>query len=348
MSGELVPVEVVEAELVLPDEQTDRDRHLSDDTLDDLARSTSPHTERAYDRCWNAALAWCNGQGRTALPMSPETLAEYVTHLTRTPSPTTGRPYAPSSIDQAISSIRVAHQRAGHESEPHTKLALKVLKVYRRDRAKDGWRSKQAPPITLDLLRLMLRTCDQSTAVGQRDAVILVLGYGMMGRRSELSALRVEHTAVSADWVSTYVAMSKTDQSAHGEETDIPRALAPDIDVVAVVSRWLQTLAEHGIAEGPLIRRIHRSGAIHGGLSGDSINTRTRAVAQQAGLIDADRVTAHGLRAGGPTDAAERGVAPVFIARHGRWSEKSTQVLTYIRPSDKRRNNPLLGGGTAR
>lgn len=344
MASELEPVE---AEIVPYTEvQEDRDRGLSDQTIEDLGRATADNTERAYGRWWDRARAWCAEQDRTPMPMTPETLTEFVAHLTRTPSETTGRPYSPNSIDQAISAIRVAHFRAGYESQPHTKAALALLKVYRRDRATAGWRTKQAPPLTVDKLRLMLRACDQDTVEGQRDAVILVIGYGMMGRRSELAAIRIEDTTIGDAWITLHLPMSKTDQAAHGEDTEIPRALAPDIDAVAIVSRWLQTLADFGITSGPLIRQVHRVGKPLGGLTGQTINHRARRIARAAGLIDADSVTAHGLRAGGPTDAAERGVAPVFIARHGRWSEKSTQVLTYIRPMDKRRNNPLLGGGS--
>jgi integrase len=341
VSADLVPF--VDAELVdARDPQQERDEQLSQETIDDLSRATAANTVRAYTRWWATATAWCAQEGRTVMPMTSKTLAEFVGHLTRTPSPRTGKPYSPNSIEQAISAIRVAHYEAGLEGQPHTKAALRLLKVYRQDRAKAGWTVRQAPPLVLDKLRLMLRACDATTAAGQRDAVILVLGYGMMGRRSELSAIQVQHIRIASDWVTVFIPMSKTDQAAAGETTDIPRALAPDIDAAAVVRRWLATLAEQGITTGPLIRQVHKSGTVLGGITGQSIGNRARATAKAAGLTDAAFITAHGLRAGGPTDAAERGVAPVFIARHGRWSEKSTQVLTYIRPSDKRRSNPLL------
>jgi hypothetical protein len=55
--------------------------------------------------------------------------------------------------------------------------------------------------------------------------------------------------------------------------------------------------------------------------------------------------TAHGLRAGGPTEAAKAGHPASFIAEHGRWSKTSPQVLEYIRPVDRWRDNPMRGIG---
>jgi integrase len=340
MASELEPVE--HAEIVAADLVGERDRHLSGETIADLQRATAPNTERAYDRWWRLAVDWCEQEQRTVLPMTAQTLAEFVGHLKRSVSPRTGRPYSPSSLNQAVAAIRTAHYRAGYEGEPHTRAALNLIKVHRQDRAEDGWRTRRAKPVTLDVLRLMLAACDQGSVSGRRDATILCLGYGLMGRRSELAAVRIEHLTMGEDWLTVWVPKSKTDQSAQGEEVEIPRELAPDIDAVAVVRGYLEALAGHQVTSGPLLRRIDRWGNLGDGLSGAAVNDVVKQLAQAARLSDAERTTAHGLRAGGPTDAAERGVPIPFIAEHGRWSKSSTQVLTYVRQHDRRRNNPLL------
>ncbi|WP_160311695.1 tyrosine-type recombinase/integrase [Streptacidiphilus melanogenes] len=340
MASELVPVE--QAQIVVPELLGERDHQLSGETIADLQRATAANTERAYDRWWRLAVDWCETEQRTVLPMTAQTLAEFIGHLMRTPSPRTGRPYSPSSLNQAIAAIRTAHYRAGHEGQPHTRAALELVKVHRQDRADDGWRTRRAKPVTLDVLRLMLASCDRDSVSGRRDAATLVLGYGLMGRRSELAAVRVEHLTFGDDWLTVWVPRSKTDQSAQGEEVEIPRELAPDIDAVAIVRGYLEALAGHGVTSGPLLRRIDRWGNLGDGLSGAAVNDIVKQLAQAARLSDAERTTAHGLRAGGPTDAAERGVPIPFIAEHGRWSKSSTQVLTYVRQHDRRRNNPLL------
>jgi len=341
VSSELVPVQ--DAEIVIdPLQQDERDQRLSDETLADLNRAIAANTSRAYARWWKLALDWCEAEQRTPMPMTSQTLAEFIGHLRRTTSPRTGKPYSPATLNQAVAAIRTAHFRAGFEGQPYTRAALNVIKVHRRDRAQEGWRVKRAKPVTLDVLRLLLAQCDQDSLSGRRDAATLILGYGLMSRRSELAACQISQVTVTDDWVTVFIPMSKTDKEAHGEDVEIPRHLAPDIDAGAIVSDYLDGLAEFGITEGPLLRRIDKWGNVGASMTGASVNDIVKKLAKAAKLTDAEKTTAHGLRAGGPTDAAERGVPVPFIAEHGRWSKNSTQVLTYVRPADKRRNNPLL------
>jgi integrase len=340
LASELVPVET---EIVSDGPiAAARDRHVSSETAADLRRASAANTDRAYARWWNMALAWCEQEGRTPLPMTAETVAEFIGHLKRSTSPKTGKPYSPASLDQALSAIRTAHFRAGFEGQPQSRAARDLIKVHRQDRARDGWRPRRAKPVTLDVLRLLLAQCDTDSLSGRRDAAILVLGYGLMGRRSELTAVTIDQVTVTDEWVTVFIPMSKTDTNARGEDIDIPRAIAPDIDAGAIVSSYLEGLGEHGVAGGHLFRRIDVWGNVSASMGPDSVNEVVKRLAKEAKLTDAERVTAHGLRAGAPTDAAERGVPIPFIAEHGRWSKNSTQVLTYVRPADRRRNNPLL------
>lgn len=340
MGAELVPVT---AQLVHDAAHGhDRDESMSGETIADLKRATADNTELAYARWWKLTLAWCTQQQRSPLPMTAQTLAEFIGHLKRSTSPKTGKPWSPASLDQAVAAIRTAHFRAGFEGQPHTRAALDLIKVHRQDRARDGWRTRRAKPVTLDVLRLLLAHCDRDSLRGRRDAAILILGYGLMGRRSELSATTIENVTLSDEWATVFIPMSKTDRNAQGDDVDIPRTLAPDIDAGALLRGYLDGLAERGVTSGPLLRRIDRWGNVGGALSGAAVNDIVKKTARAAGLTDADRTTAHGLRAGGPTDAAERGVPVPFIAEHGRWSKNSTQVLTYVRSADRRRNNPFL------
>jgi integrase len=340
VGSELEPVHVAEIVTELPAPRTN-DEHLSGETLADLKRSIADNTDRAYKRWWQMALAWCEAEERTPLPMTGQTVAEFIGHLMRSTAKT-GQPYSPNSLDQALSAIRTAHFRGGYEGQPPTRAARELIKVHRQDRAKAGWRPRRAKAVTLEVLRLLLAQCDQDSLSGRRDASILVLGYGLMGRRSELAAIQLSQLTISEDWVTVFIPMSKTDTNAKGEDVDVPRALAPDIDAGRIVDSYVQGLKEFGITDGPLLRAIHARGTVGGGLSGSAVGEIVKKLAKAANLTDAERTTAHGLRAGGPTDAAERGVPVPFIAEHGRWSKNSTQVLAYVRPADKRRNNPLL------
>lgn len=341
MASEVVPSS--EVEVIIDAASADiRDHQVSDETAADLRRATAANTERAYARWWDMTLAWCKDQGRSPLPMTAQTVAEFIGHLKRSTSPATGKPYSPASLDQALSAIRTAHFRAGFEGQPPSRAARDIIKVHRQDRARDGWRPRRAKPVTLDVLRLLLAQCDPDSLSGRRDAAILILGYGLMGRRSELAAINIDQVVVADEWVTVFVPMSKTDTNARGEDIDIPRNIAPDVDAGAIVQSYLDGLKEHEAVTGRLLRRIDVWGHVGDSMTPGSVNDIVKKLAKNAKLTEAQRMTAHGLRAGAPTDAAERGVPVPFIAEHGRWSKNSTQVLTYVRPADKRRNNPLL------
>lgn len=331
MSSELVP-----AAVNLP---AHPDNQISDSTRDRIEQSVPENTRAAYSRQWDAFTTWCSAAGRTTVPATAQTLAEYVAHLADLDR-------APSTIEQAIAAIRTIHRHSGHQGRPDTAAALAVLKAHRKERAAAGKRKRKAPPITLDPLRAMIDATDTSTLAGLRDRVLLVLGFAMMARRSELAALHISDVTFTDDGLVVLIRKSKTDRDAVGAEVTIPRGSHPDTDPVRVVQAWLTALAKHDQADGPLLRRINRWGHLQdGGMSGAAVNERVRSLAKAAGLQGADTFTAHGLRAGGPTEAAKAGTPVAFIAEHGRWSPMSPQVHEYVRAVDRWRDNPMRGIG---
>ncbi|MFD5234887.1 tyrosine-type recombinase/integrase [Streptomyces qaidamensis] len=312
---------------------------LSASARERIRQSVPENTRRAYARQLDRFTAWCTEHDVAALPADPGTLTEYVNHLADLDQ-------APASIEQAIAAIRTAHRVSGYKGQPDTEGALRVLKAHRRERAEKGQSKRQAPPVTLDPLRSMVTAADPATLAGRRDRALLVLGFAMMARRSELAALRIEDLAFSDDGLTVTIRKSKTDQDAHGATVQIPHGVHPDTDPVRVTRAWLAALAEHDVTSGPLLRRINRWDQLQpGGMSGAAVNERVQRLAQLAGLEGAADFTAHGLRAGGPTEAAKAGHPVSFIAEHGRWSKNSPQVLEYIRAVDRWRDNPMRGIG---
>lgn len=328
-------LEPLPSEIVAHDPNTS----LSPAALDRLDRSVPNNTKVAYQRQARDFIAWCEKHGRDTLPATAQTLADYVSHLCDIDR-------SPSTIEQAIATIRVAHRQQGYKDQPDTEIALRVLKTHKRDRAEAGKRQREAPPVTLDVLRAMVDVADPATLAGRRDRVMVVLGFAMMARRSELSALRIADVTFTDDGLTILIRQSKTDQEAAGAEVNIPHGVHPDTDPVRVVRAWLDALSEQGHTRGPLLRHINRWDQLQaGGMSGAAVNERVRTLALKAGVPNAVTFTAHGLRAGGPTEAAKAGQPVAFIAAHGRWSKTSPQVLKYIRAADKWRDNPMRGIG---
>jgi len=350
--------EVVDAELLddralpakrptAPPGHTDRDHQISDATRQALTDSVPANTQRAYARQWEAFTTWCTDEERTPLPATPATLAEYVRHLTITPSQRTGRTPAPSSIEQAIGVIRARHKSAGYRDHPETSAALRLLAAYKKRRATTGTRKRKAPPLSLAKLRLLVGTCDLTTLAGLRDRTILILGFAMMARRSELAGLHLEDIREDDDGdLTVLIRASKTDQEGEGADVIVPRGVHDDTDPVRVVRAYRAALAARGVTTGRLLRAINQWDQItHDSLSGDAINEM---VQRRAALVfpgDGLTYTAHGFRAGGASEAYRQKAPVSAIRAQGRWAENSPQVLEYIRPVDAREDNPMRGIG---
>lgn len=316
------------------------DRYISARTAQRLLDAVPENTKRAYSQQLARFEAWCEEHSRTPLPATAETLAEFVSHLCDL-----GK--SPSTIDQAITAIRTQHRRNGFKGHPDTDGARLVLKAHRRARAESGVRAQQAPVIGLERLQAMVEAVDTDTLRGKRDVALLIIGFAMMGRRSELAGLYIEEAVKDPDGygVTLLVRASKTDQAGVGSEVYIPAGVYPATDPVRVLDRYIAALAEAGITSGKLFRSISRGGKPGPSITPDGINRAIRAVAVRAGVPMAEIYSAHGLRSGGATSAYRRGAPVADIISQGRWSRNSTAVLGYIRAEDLRRDNPMRGIG---
>jgi integrase len=325
---------------------TDADYAITDETARRLADSTPANTQKAYDRAWKNFCDWCTTQSRNPLPATAQTLTEYVRHLI-------DRQLAPATIDQAMGVIRAKHAQDGYDDQPPTKPARKIYKAYRREWTENGHRVRKAPPVVIDALRAMVDTCDPDTLAGIRDRALLLLGFNMMARRSELAALDIGDLRESSEGLTVYIRSSKTDQAAEGVEVNVPYGQHAETCAVRSVRAWKEALAEHGITNGALFRPIDRHGRLpHEAkaagrtstrLTGKSVAEVIRRRGKLAGLEG--NFTGHSLRAGAATAAYAANNPVSAIAEQGRWSPKSPVVLGYIRSVDKWKNNPMKGIG---
>jgi integrase len=343
ITAELVTVDAAQRRVV----HTERDHELSDDAQQAIEDSIPDNTRRAYGRQWETFTNWCSVEARVPLPATSKTLAQYVRHLTITPSARTGRTPAPSSIEQAIAVIRAAHKAAGHRDQPETAPALRILKGYKKARSESGTRKRKAPAISLTKLRLLIGDCDTTTLAGLRDRVILILGFTMMARRSELAGLHLEDVKEDEEGdLTILIRSSKTDQEGEGVEVIVPRGVHNETDPVRVVRAYRDALAERGVTAGRLLQAINQWDQItHDAMSGDAINEMVQRRAGRVLPNDGLTYTAHGFRAGGAGEAYKNKAPLSAIRAQGRWADGSPQVLEYIRVVDAREENPMRGIG---
>lgn len=331
--------EVVDAEIAPTYSGTDYT--LSDVTLDYMKRTLTANTRAAYDSQWEAFATWCAEQGRVALPATPHTVLTYAGHLGSIDR-------SPSSLEQAWAAIVHKHRTSGHgRPSPDVRDAyFDVITTHRRDRAQRGATKRQSAPVVVTAVAAMVDTLDLTALAGLRDRVLVVLGYSGTMRRSELAALRIGDLRFTEDGLIVTIRTSKTDKQSYGEDVHLPYGSRAATCPVRTAQAWLAALEERGVTSGPLLRRVRRGDVLDpAGLSGAAVNDIVKRLAARIDVPGASRMTAHGLRAGGPTDMARKGVPTARVAEHGRWSKKSPTVMEYVRSADAWRDNPLNGIG---
>jgi len=325
---------------------TDADFTVSAAAAERLISAPAENTLLAHDYDWGNFIAWCAEHGRVPLPATAQTLLDYVTWMMEKPKPS-----SPASIDRAMGSIRAIHAERGYDDQPGVKPSRRVLRAYRRQWVKAGNRVRKAAPVMVDSLRAMMDTCDPDTPAGVRDRAILLLGFALMARRSELAGLDIADVQPGQEGLDVTIKMSKTDQEAKGQEVPVLTGQHPETCPVRATQAWITLLAERGITSGPLFRPVDRHGRIgnepeaagkpRDRLAGRAVAEIVRRHALAAGLKDASKYKGHSLRSGGASAAYATGAPVSGIAGHGRWAENSPVVLGYVRQVDKWKNHPM-------
>ncbi|MBD3004902.1 tyrosine-type recombinase/integrase [Streptomyces sp. 5-10] len=332
--------DVVDVELLDDDESNlpatpfDINRQLTPEAAESMANSGRVNTRRTYTERWTAFANWClKNDGRTpGPPTTEENLISYVDYLCR-------KWVDPGTVRLTVAAIRWMNARAGHKDTPSQEAALQRYADHRHQWNEAGYEQKSSPPLALVRLRAMVACCPEDTLAGLRNTVLLMLGYYMRARRSELAKLRINDIKfVTPKLIVARKRVSKNDKEGGKEyEIDDPRC-------VRAVRKWIDALVELG--EGgwnmPLLRNVNKWDQVRPigkkggyGLTPVAINLIVKRLARQAKLDVADDVTAHGLRAGVPTDLGAKGYSAADIkAITGDW--KSTEQVDKYRKIGRR------------
>jgi integrase len=177
-------------------------------------------------------------------------------------------------------------------------------------------------PATLDVIKKMIRTLDLSTLQGVRDRAVILLGFALSGRRSELVHYLVEDCAEHEEGLVLQLRRSKTDQEQVGRAVAVARSPDPKACPVVALKAWL----ERGrIRTGPIFRGLTRGGnrVRPTRLSPGGVAKIVKAAAVAAGL-EGSTFAGHSLRAGHVTEARSRGVSWDKIMEQGGWKKLET------------------------
>jgi len=249
-------------------------------------------------------------------------------------------PHAPDTVRRRLTSWSILTRwrgLSGPFAAPSLKTALRLaVRATPRQRRR---KSRQA--VTGDILAKLLATCAGDRLVDIRDRALLLAAFASGGRRrSEVANLRIEDLVdeepVYADprnsaspllpCITINLGRTKTTTA-----EDQAHAVLIGRPVIAL-KQWL---ADARIDTGPVFRRIDQWGNIdRRALTPQSVNLILKARCKRAGL-DPEVFSAHGLRSGYLTEAANRGV-PLQEAMQQSQHRSVTQAASYYNNAERK------------
>lgn len=267
---------------------------------DYAAAATSANTTRAYASDWRDFEAWCARFGALALPAEPATAALYLTSLAR-------RDLKVSTVRRRAAAITRGHRVAGHASPVGDPRVAQVLEGIARVH---GAVPAKKVALLRDPLVRAIAAIDGSSVAGARDRALLLVGFALGLRRTELVAFAVEDLEAHPDGALVTIPRSKTDQRGEGARLLLAYADDGRPCPVGALRDWI---AAAGIAAGPVFRRVTRTGAATTPLTAQSVALIVKRRVAAAGL-DPTAFAGHSLRSGFATQAARDGYLAAQIA----------------------------------
>ena len=289
-----------------------------------LAASQSEATKRAYAqdiRMFRAA------GGR--IPCDPATVMKYLAQHAEKLSVAT--------LERRLIAIHQLHVENGFESPAKDVQVKKLMQGIRRFQ---GTKQRRVQALVKDdlLAALVMAERQIHAAKVARDRAILLIGFAGAFRRSELTAICVEHITRLSSGIEIELPRSKTDQLGESRQVFIPTASVERRCPVLAIEKWL-LVAE--ITDGFVFRSVSRHGNVGAnGLTPHAVALIVKSSVSNSGG-NAKLVSGHSLRAGYVTAAAEAGLQPYQIVE--TTGHKSlTALAKYIRPVSRIKMPSLL------
>ena len=265
----------------------------------------APKTLKSYAADLRGFQADCELNGLCWFPSDGDTVARFINEACSE--------FVMTTVRRKIAAIRFLHVMNDLPS-PLDCAAVKLAypRVMRRNRRQPN----RAAPLTQDMLRKLLVTCDYSL-VGRRDRAILLLGFESLALVAEIVAIRVG----DIDEDRLLIPRSKSDIEGRGRFVRLSEGSR------AAVDDWVNA---SGLSDGALFRRIRGSYIGESAMDTGSIGRMLRA---RQGLVEVGSsklLSGHSFRVGGAQHLMARGHSEIEIMLRGGW-QKSETMVGYLR-----------------
>ena len=255
---------------------------------------------------------------------------------------------APATIRRRVYGVVVTQRRRGITVPAEsTAAALHAITTYIEDLARDKQRNprgrgrgKATPAQIRHLRRIGSHLTGSDTLAAVRDHAVVLVGFAIGSRRSELAGLDVDDIEITDEGMIVHVRFGKS-----GARDDaVPYGSHPTTCPVRAVLAWIDELHLADRADGPLFLPIDRHGNLgENRMSPRAIGEIITRTGERASI--GVRITGHSLRSGMATEARRAGHDVKTIAEQGGWKPGSPVLYEYLHTVDRWAENALQGIG---
>ena len=303
---------------------------LQDETLLNLKNSKANNTIRAYKSDFRDFGLFCSQNGFKSLPTDPRTVSLYLTYLST-------KEIKVSTLKRRLVSIGVIHNLKGHYLDTkHPSIIENIMGIKRRK----GSIQKGKKPLLINNLKKIIDVIDNeiSEEVKRlRDRSIILIGFSGGFRRNEIVSLDHDDLDFVTEGLKINLKKSKTDQFGEGVIKGLPYFDNSQYCPVISAKKWIEV---SNIKSGPLFRRFSKGSKLtENRLTDQTIALLIKNYLRLAG-IDNKNYSAHSLRSGFASSAAESGAEERSIM--AMTGHKSTEMVRrYIKEANLFKNNAL-------
>ncbi|MDA9134945.1 tyrosine-type recombinase/integrase [Candidatus Pelagibacter sp.] len=303
---------------------------LQEETLLNLQNSKANNTVRAYKSDFNDFALFCTQNGFKSLPSDPKIVSLYLTHLST-------KDAKMSTLKRRLVSIGVVHKLKGYYLDTkHPSIIENIMGIKRRK----GSIQKAKKPILINSLKEIINTIDDQIKEDIkkfRDRSIILIGFSGGFRRNEIVSLDYDDLDFVTEGLKINLRRSKTDQFGAGFTKALPYFDNSQYCPVVSLKKWIEISK---ITSGSLFRRFSKGSKLSNKrLTDQTVALLIKKYLKLAG-IDSKNYSAHSLRSGFATSAAESGAEERYIM--AMTGHKSTEMVRrYIKEANLFKNNAL-------
>jgi site-specific recombinase XerD len=285
-----------------------------------IQAATSQNTRRAYQQDIRHFL-----HSGGLLPATPDGVISYLQH------------FAPilnsRTLARRLTAIKHWHTCQGFTDPTAHPLVRKALAGIKNIHGRPKHKAQALQMEQLITMTAFLK--NRGELIDLRNNAMLQVGFFGAFRRSELTAIHLEHVRYVPEGAEILIPRSKTDQGGEGFTCAIPygdEILCP----VTALKTWCEKAC---ITKGPIFRRITKGGNIsHVAIDAHHINIIIKNIAHSCNLPNPEKYSSHSLRRGFATTASQQGASLSSIMQQGRWQHTGT-ALGYMEEGNRFKGN---------